>query len=291
MQELTISSAWSQFRKQNLLSVARSSRSEFWLNNFSLIFFEFLVLNPLIQFIVTFVIMIASSIIISHTTTDIGYNTVGPIGITGLLLEEPIIGDIGFFGLIYIFGIFLLLPFRLSLLIRRLHDVGKSGFFIILALIPILNIIILYWCIAPSDADNKYGKRPFEASETTLLSALVEWIRKFFIFKGTTSRGTFTFLYIVQIVIYLVLCLFFFFQSSIQQGIIMDEPMIRTLISFSIIAAFNLPLILLFSAAARRLHDMGLSGWLSLGLFIPLINTILVLALLLIRQKVVRTKA
>lgn len=43
--------------------------------------------------------------------------------------------------------------------IRRLHDINKSGWNIILCFIPILSLIILYYCILPGDKFiNNYGK-------------------------------------------------------------------------------------------------------------------------------------
>lgn len=45
--------------------------------------------------------------------------------------------------------------------IRRLHDVNGSGWLLLLALIPILNIQILYWLALPSMAGkNRFGDHP-----------------------------------------------------------------------------------------------------------------------------------
>ncbi|MBC1567816.1 DUF805 domain-containing protein [Listeria sp. FSL L7-0233] len=51
-----------------------------------------------------------------------------------------------------------LLP-TLSLIVRRLHDTGKSGFFIFLGLIPFVGslIIIIFMCLS-SDGPNQYGE-------------------------------------------------------------------------------------------------------------------------------------
>jgi uncharacterized membrane protein YhaH (DUF805 family) len=51
----------------------------------------------------------------------------------------------------------LLLP-GLSVGARRLHDIGKSGWFLLLGLIPILGfLILLYWFVQPSAPANVYG--------------------------------------------------------------------------------------------------------------------------------------
>jgi uncharacterized membrane protein YhaH (DUF805 family) len=51
----------------------------------------------------------------------------------------------------------------LALGIRRLHDVGKSGWFLLIGLIPIVGILyVLYlYCIKKGDVgDNQYGPDP-----------------------------------------------------------------------------------------------------------------------------------
>ena len=59
-------------------------------------------------------------------------------------------------GLIY--GLALVIP-GLAAGIRRLHDTGKSGWSILIALIPIVGFIILIiWMVKPGDAgSNAYG--------------------------------------------------------------------------------------------------------------------------------------
>ena len=54
-----------------------------------------------------------------------------------------------------------LLP-GLSLGVRRLHDIGKSGWWLLIVLIPVIGIIILVvWCCQKSDVGaNTYGPQP-----------------------------------------------------------------------------------------------------------------------------------
>jgi uncharacterized membrane protein YhaH (DUF805 family) len=41
---------------------------------------------------------------------------------------------------------------------RRMHDIGKSAWFLLLALIPIIGgLILLYWAVQPSGPPNQYG--------------------------------------------------------------------------------------------------------------------------------------
>jgi uncharacterized membrane protein YhaH (DUF805 family) len=59
-------------------------------------------------------------------------------------------------------GLALLLP-ALAVGARRLHDIGKSGWFLLLGLIPIVGfLILLYWCVQPSGPANTFG--PAEAA-------------------------------------------------------------------------------------------------------------------------------
>ena len=52
--------------------------------------------------------------------------------------------------------------FSVSLIIRRLHDIGKTGWFILLAFIPFLNIIFVLYLLFTKGKpeDNIYGEAP-----------------------------------------------------------------------------------------------------------------------------------
>jgi uncharacterized membrane protein YhaH (DUF805 family) len=78
--------------------------------------------------------------------------------ITGTL--DPA-SDFGFFSLIIILA--LLIP-NIAVGIRRLHDTGRSGWWWLLGLIPLLGIIVIVWFCFDSDSEeNKYGENPKEA--------------------------------------------------------------------------------------------------------------------------------
>ncbi|MGZ8191253.1 MAG: DUF805 domain-containing protein [Methylococcaceae bacterium] len=65
----------------------------------------------------------------------------------------------GFFGLIYMLGI--MIP-GLAVSVRRLHDSGRSGWWLLLSLVPVLGgIVLLYFMVLDSDEGiNKYGPSP-----------------------------------------------------------------------------------------------------------------------------------
>jgi uncharacterized membrane protein YhaH (DUF805 family) len=51
-----------------------------------------------------------------------------------------------------------LLPF-LAVAARRLHDIGKSGWWQLVGFIPLLGwIVMIYWTVQPSTEANEYGE-------------------------------------------------------------------------------------------------------------------------------------
>lgn len=49
----------------------------------------------------------------------------------------------------------------LAVQVRRLHDTGKSGWLLLLALVPVVSIVLLVFFLLDSDqADNRYGPSP-----------------------------------------------------------------------------------------------------------------------------------
>lgn len=91
------------------------------------------------------------------------------------------------FGPCYIiYALFSFLP-SLALAIRRLHDVGKSGSYLFLALIPLVGLYILaLFCTKSEDEENDYGEKPVNSdiadfiqddkTSTTILICYLLWI-------------------------------------------------------------------------------------------------------------------
>ena len=119
--------------KENYVNFnGRARRKEFW------IFQLFLTIISTICFVL-------DNILGTVFTTD-----VGPAG----LISFP-------YGWLYFLcGIFHFLP-SLSVLVRRLHDVGKSGWFFLIQFIPIVNLWLLYLlCKDGDNSTNSYGNNP-----------------------------------------------------------------------------------------------------------------------------------
>jgi uncharacterized membrane protein YhaH (DUF805 family) len=48
----------------------------------------------------------------------------------------------------------------LSVSVRRLHDVGQSGWLVLIGFIPCIGLILIYFFVQPSQGDNQYGPAP-----------------------------------------------------------------------------------------------------------------------------------
>ncbi|MDE6046721.1 MAG: DUF805 domain-containing protein [Alistipes sp.] len=73
-----------------------------------------------------------------------------------------IIGGLLHFGLLgSIYGLAVLVP-SLSVGVRRLHDMGKSGWWYLICLVPVLGIIYLIylWCQDSQSGSNEWGANP-----------------------------------------------------------------------------------------------------------------------------------
>ncbi|MGB9013409.1 MAG: DUF805 domain-containing protein [Aeromicrobium sp.] len=59
-----------------------------------------------------------------------------------------------------VFMLGILVP-NIAVSIRRMHDIGKSGWWILVGLIPFIGaIILIVWFVGDSQPDNEYGPNP-----------------------------------------------------------------------------------------------------------------------------------
>ena len=87
----------------------------------------------------------------------------------GLMILDSVLGldfelqgiSLGY-GYLYLIGIIVHFIPSLAVLVRRLHDVGKSGWFYFIFLIPIIGIIwlLVLYCTEGQKEDNKWGPDP-----------------------------------------------------------------------------------------------------------------------------------
>ena len=71
------------------------------------------------------------------------------------------------FSIVYLVACVIFILPKLAVSVRRLHDIGKSGWFYLISLIPVVGQIIFFiWCVKDSEArTNKYGQDPKEPEE------------------------------------------------------------------------------------------------------------------------------
>lgn len=88
-------------------------------------------------------------------------------GIVAIVLDNIIgtaIYGVGY-GAVYIIYLLAVMIPGLAVSVRRLHDVGKNGWFILVSLIPIIGSIwlLILMCTDSSTGDNGYGPNPLAA--------------------------------------------------------------------------------------------------------------------------------
>ncbi len=82
-------------------------------------------------------------------------------GIMTLLLDSAIFGFGESTPLNVIYTLATILP-SLAVGVRRLHDIDRSGWWLLLILIPLIGIImlIIWWCQASDPRPNRFGPDP-----------------------------------------------------------------------------------------------------------------------------------
>ena len=62
---------------------------------------------------------------------------------------------------VYVLVMLVFLIPMISAGVRRLHDVGKTGWLILLGLIPLVGLVLLYFMVQPTQPQaNEYGEPP-----------------------------------------------------------------------------------------------------------------------------------
>ena len=91
----------------------------------------------------------------------------------GYAMESSALMMIGS-GLVGIFLLGVLIPY-LAVTVRRLHDTGKSGWMILIGLIPIVGSIalIVFYCTDSQSRTNKWGKNPKEIGNDEVADHLI----------------------------------------------------------------------------------------------------------------------
>ena len=88
-------------------------------------------------------------------------------GILVLVVSLAIDYALGAGGILYVLvALAMLLP-NLAVLVRRLHDAGHSGWWLLIGLLPLIGaIVLLVFTLQGSDQPNQWGNSPDERAAT-----------------------------------------------------------------------------------------------------------------------------
>ena len=140
MQQKSLFTYWLEcFTKHYADFSGRARRSEYW---------GTVLFNGLIQAGLSIILSIVATILFSSIEIN------GEVTFSSLFFLLP---DIP----IYIYSLIWLLP-GLAVSVRRLHDIGKSGWNLLWILLPIVGaIMLIYWyCQDSQPEENKWGANP-----------------------------------------------------------------------------------------------------------------------------------
>lgn len=138
--KMTLKDAASILWKRKFSFSGRSSRTEYWLGVAALWIGSYVSFSILYAIFLFFI-----------------------IGISRTALNAEVLAD-AFIVLYIVTGLTIFLA-SIALNTRRLHDIGKSGWWQLLNLIPLIGSLVLFiWFIRPSDDDNPYGPQDYYSS-------------------------------------------------------------------------------------------------------------------------------
>ena len=68
-----------------------------------------------------------------------------------------------------LYSLLILIP-SIAVVVRRLHDTDRSGWWILISLIPLIGVIVLFLfiCLDSQPGTNRFGANPKEAASQTL---------------------------------------------------------------------------------------------------------------------------
>ncbi|MEA3419994.1 MAG: DUF805 domain-containing protein [Campylobacterota bacterium] len=140
----TLKSRYAQFS-------GRASRSEFW---YFILFY----------FIISILFSVLDTVLGTNYTYEVAANTLVTAG--GEMASATVTQTIGY--LSSLFGLLMFIP-SIAISIRRLHDIGKSGWWLLISLIPIIGFFVLiYFYVQDSQpGENEYGPNPKGFSQRT----------------------------------------------------------------------------------------------------------------------------
>ena len=71
-------------------------------------------------------------------------------------------------GILMVFVVVFHIVPQITISVRRLHDIGRSGFWYLLCFVPFGSLVLLYWsCLASDLGPNEYGDDPRDGPRPT----------------------------------------------------------------------------------------------------------------------------
>ena len=62
----------------------------------------------------------------------------------------------------WLYGLAVIIPLT-AMTVRRLHDVNKSGWWVLIGIVPLLNLLlVVYCCMAEGTGRNRFGSMPLD---------------------------------------------------------------------------------------------------------------------------------
>lgn len=67
-----------------------------------------------------------------------------------------------FLGIFILFALSIIVP-SLALCIRRIHDIGQSGWWYLIGLVPYVGgiVLLVFYCLPSEKGENKWGPNPY----------------------------------------------------------------------------------------------------------------------------------
>ena len=94
----------------------------------------------------------------------VGFTVMAVLAVPILLILLPLLGEdvavVVFIVMLFVISIIANIPY-ISASTRRLHDTGRSGWWLALAIAPLGGyVVMVFWFLEGDNGDNRYGARP-----------------------------------------------------------------------------------------------------------------------------------
>ncbi|MFK7735923.1 MAG: DUF805 domain-containing protein [Pirellulaceae bacterium] len=83
-----------------------------------------------------------------------------------MIMDGVLLMTVGIAGLNLLYTLAVIIP-GVAVTIRRLHDTGRSGWWILIGLVPLVGLLLLYFmCVDSDPGANEYGENPKQFQST-----------------------------------------------------------------------------------------------------------------------------